>query len=176
MIRKYNKNFIALLILGILLILIVVIGLILISMGQQSPYEYVNARALKRSDDQEEITLIYEEKRNEDEWLVIYKDQRDEVSCVLLKDKFLSYQVIDWCEKMPLDYEDEYFYFGFRNEDKDESFIYGMLSDASVTSVTLDGYSCSICKVPDSDTRIYWIWADYWGAQPKTMPVYEEIK
>ena len=176
MIRKYHKIFVAFLVSCALLILIAVACLVLIPMSLQFPYEYVKTEALKRLDGQEDITLIYEEKRNEDEWIVIYKDQRNEVSCVLLKKKFLSYQVIEWCGKMPLDYEGDYLYFGFRNNESDESLIFGMLSDATVTSVTLDGYLCSVCEVPNRDTRIYWIWADYWGAQPNAMPVYEEIK
>lgn len=168
MIRKYR--FILFLVLSIL------ICSVLIPMGLQSPYEYVKSEVLKRSDGQEKITLIYEEKRNEDEWIVIYKNQRNEVSCVLLKDQFLSYQMIEWCGKMPLDYEGDYLYFGFRNGESDESLIFGTIADTSVKRVALDGYSCSVCEVSDSDYRIYWIWADHWGAQPNTMPVYEEIK
>lgn len=141
-----------------------------------SPYEYLCENAQGDAETQIPMELLHEEAHGEDEWIVFFRNQKGRISCAMLKESFLSYNVLGYAAEIPLDYTKPYLYAGFRNGEDVDNLVWGLLDDLEVNGVTIDGYPCSIAEVPQYGIRIYWIWDNHWGENPSKMPEYEEIR
>lgn len=159
LIRKYAWLFF------LLGFVIALLGIRILYIKSLSPYEFI----LK--DDYADATvspaelLIQERIGETDKHIVFFINQKGDYSCAILKETLISYKIVGYSGSLSNKNDDTYLYAKLKDGDDFVEVCWGILNDASISSVVLDEDSCFISKTDYPNLRIFWL-IDHWEEMP----------
>lgn len=156
-----KKKSILLIIMVAIACLVTVTGITvyIVSSKNISAYEYLMKHSFK---DLKPKQLLYQTVGNNDsEYLIFYVAEDDSINCAVIKESLLSFDIIHYSGKLPLNFKDSYLW--SRYEDGTENgggIAWGLIQDPQITDIYIGDMKCQQSQVEGQDFRIFWVLAD----------------